>query len=173
MLLRDSEEQISTDVQSGKKPLEELEIPLAESTYIQNLDNDISKPHSFLDWLKISKNNPGNLTPKQQQKIITEPKSSQAAEKKHTQADDLIEKFIQEEPRITPSRSSFYSPVNMARNSVKENEELVSETLAKIYATQGNFQKAIASYQKLLLKYPEKKTYFAALIENLKAKLNS
>ncbi len=173
VLLRDSEEQISIDDKSGKKPLEELEIPLAESTYIQNLDNDISKPHSFLDWLKISKNNPGNLTPKQQQKIITEPKSSQAAEKKHTQADDLIEKFIQEEPRITPSRSSFYSPVNMARNSVKENEELVSETLAKIYATQGNFQKAIASYQKLLLKYPEKKTYFAALIENLKAKLNS
>jgi len=61
----------------------------------------------------------------------------------------------------------------MARNSVKEDDELVSETLAKIYATQGNLQKAIASYEKLLLKYPEKKTYFAPLIKNLKEKLNS
>ncbi len=173
MLLSDSENPVANNIQSKKKPLEELEIPAHEDTFLQNLDTDISKPHSFFDWLKISKNSSGNFPPKHEQKIITEPKSSPSSEKKHTQTDDLIEKFIQEEPRITPSRSSFYSPVNMARNSVKESEELVSETLAKIYATQGNFQKAIASYQKLLLKYPEKKTYFAALIENLKAKLNS
>ena len=149
-----------------------FDIPISADIYPQNSDTDINKPHSFLEWLKISNKSALPSSQKQQQKISPESKSI-IPEKKHTHADELIEKFIEEEPRITPARSSFYSPVNMARNSVKENEELVSETLAKIYATQGNYQKAISSYEKLLLKYPEKKTYFAALIENLKAKLNS
>lgn len=87
--------------------------------------------------------------------------------------DQLIDKFITEEPRITPSKSTFYSPVNMARKSVLETEDLVTETLAGIFARQGNFQKAIQYYEKLSLKFPEKSRYFAGLIEELKKKLNS
>jgi len=82
--------------------------------------------------------------------------------------DDIIEKFIQAEPRITPQKASFYNPVNMARKSVAEDSDMVSETLARIYEQQGNLAKAIRTYQKLSLKYPEKSLYFASLIENLK-----
>jgi hypothetical protein len=88
-------------------------------------------------------------------------------------ADQLIDKFIKQEPRITPSKSAFYSPINMARRSIIESDDIVSETLANIYAQQGNFQKAISFYTKLSLRFPEKSRYFAALIKELENKLNT
>jgi len=84
---------------------------------------------------------------------------------------DLIDKFIQEDPKIKPTKSEFYSPVNMARLSVTDNEGLVSETLAVIYVDQGNYEGAIDAYEKLSLKNPEKRSYFASQIKILKQKL--
>ena len=56
----------------------------------------------------------------------------------------------------------------MAKMSLAENEDFVTETLAKIYAQQGNIKKAISAYEKLSLKIPEKSNYFARLIQELK-----
>lgn len=42
-----------------------------------------------------------------------------------------------------------------------------TETLAQIYADQGYYEQAKEIYSKLILAYPEKNTYFAALIEKL------
>jgi hypothetical protein len=113
----------------------------------------------------IEKSNP-IIQPKAEEEI-----KSKMAQKPKT--DDIIDNFIKQEPRITPSKSTFYSPINMARKSTQEPEDIVSETLAKIYAAQGNFEKAISFYEKLSLKFPEKSAYFAALINDLKQKLNS
>jgi hypothetical protein len=82
--------------------------------------------------------------------------------------EELIERFIKEEPRIQVKKSGFFNPVNMAKKSVQESDEFITETLARIYAKQGNIPKAIRAYQKLSLKFPEKTAYFAALIEELK-----
>ncbi len=84
----------------------------------------------------------------------------------------IIDRFIQEEPRITPIKATIYNPVNMARKSTIQPDDVVTETLAMIYAQQGNFEKAIAFYEKLSLKFPEKSVYFASLIQELKNKQN-
>ncbi|PTN08766.1 hypothetical protein [Mangrovibacterium marinum] len=60
-----------------------------------------------------------------------------------------------------------------AENKAEEQErtdapEFVTETLAKIYMRQGMYKQAILAYEKLSLKYPEKNTYFAGQIEEVK-----
>ncbi len=48
--------------------------------------------------------------------------------------------------------------------------DFVTETLAAIYADQGYYEKAIEVYAKLILLYPEKSTYFATLVNEIKSK---
>lgn len=59
----------------------------------------------------------------------------------------------------------------IARRSLVAQEEVASETLAKLLIKQGQYQNAIKMYQRLILLYPEKKTTFAGLIKELKEKL--
>jgi tetratricopeptide (TPR) repeat protein len=51
-----------------------------------------------------------------------------------------------------------------------ESMDFVTETLAAIYADQGYYDKAIDAYAKLILLYPEKSTYFASLVNEIKSK---
>lgn len=80
---------------------------------------------------------------------------------------DLIDKFINEEPVIQTPRKEFFSTEESSRQSIVDKENIVSETLAGIYINQGYYQKAIKIYYKLMLKYPEKSSYFAGQIEKL------
>lgn len=90
------------------------------------------------------------------------------------QGKDLIEKFIQAEPRIVPQpKAEFFNPSVQAKRSVEEHDDLVSETLARIYADQGNLMKARKAYEQLRLLHPEKNAYFAALVLKIDNQLNS
>ena len=84
--------------------------------------------------------------------------------------DAFIEKPIQ---RAKLVKQEFYSPVNMAKQSVSDNDFFVTETLAKIYIKQGNLAKAIKVYQNLSLKNPEKNNIFATQIKILKEQLHN
>lgn len=81
---------------------------------------------------------------------------------------ELIENFITKEPRINakPLKSSESQP-DLSVASTSFNEDLVSENLANIFVNQGKKEKAIDIYKKLIWKFPQKKAYFASLIERL------
>lgn len=81
----------------------------------------------------------------------------------------LIEKFIREEPKISLPKTAFFNPTETSHRSNIDDEEIISETLARLYAGQGNVQKAIHIYKKLSLQNQEKSRYFAARIQELGA----
>ncbi len=73
---------------------------------------------------------------------------------------DLIEKFIATEPRITPGKVEQYTGVSFAKESLEENFDWVTETMAKLYATQGKIDRARKAYKRLIELHPEKKIHF-------------
>ena len=97
-------------------------------------------------------------------------KIDREGESKHT---DLVDEFIKQDHHIKPDKNKFFSPSKTAKSSLLENDELVTETLARVYLEQGHYEKAIAAYEKLSLKYPQKSSFFAnqiKLIYDLKEK---
>ncbi len=85
---------------------------------------------------------------------------------------NLIDKFIKESPAIQIDRNKLANEVvDLAEDSTRENLQIVSESLAKIYANQGRNQKAIEIYQRLSLKNPDKSSYYDTQIKNLEEKI--
>lgn len=84
----------------------------------------------------------------------------------------LIDKIIQSNPGAirTKDEKRIFAANAQAKESLLENEHLVTETLAKIYALQGHISKAIRAYEILSLKIPQKSVYFASLIRELREK---
>jgi tetratricopeptide (TPR) repeat protein len=81
----------------------------------------------------------------------------------------LIDRFIEEEPTIKVDKD-YINPIDYAERSTEENYDLATETLASVLESQGKIKKAIEVYKQLILKFPEKSSYFAARIESLEKK---
>lgn len=109
---------------------------------------------------------------------LTDESAESTAHQKHKKQPEqkskkeLIDRFIENAPRIIRSKTDFFDPDKYAKSSQKDHADLVSETLAKIYHKQGKFEKAIKIYQKLSLINPEKSSYFAAQIKKIEEEQN-
>lgn len=83
---------------------------------------------------------------------------------------DLIDSFIKKEPRISPVRAKPGEVLNqedLTKRTKPVGGSLVTESFAKILIRQGKLDKAREIYEKLIVKNPEKKAYFAAKISEL------
>ena len=84
---------------------------------------------------------------------------------------EIIDSFIKNDPQIKAPKAEQINTENKAKKSAEDNYDLVSETLAAIYIEQMLYHKAIDTYEKLSLKFPEKSRYFADLIQSLEKKI--
>ena len=82
----------------------------------------------------------------------------------------IIDDFIQ--GKQLQKSTPFFSPLETAKLSLVDNDEFVTETLAEIHVKQGNYPKAIKIYENLMLKFPEKNTFFASRIRFIQEKSN-
>ena len=125
------------------------------------LDFDKNELHSFSEWLKITSFKPiiRDESPVENHPTITQ----HSLEEKL----NLIDKFIEAKPKITPVKQDG-QPINLANTNNIQPESLMTETLARIYLEQKQYEKAIQAYKILSLKYPEKSGFFADQIRAIK-----
>jgi tetratricopeptide (TPR) repeat protein len=119
---------------------------------------DKNETHSFSEWLQLAK-----IAPIVREETEKQMNVSSELEKKF----DLIEKFIELNPKIPQAKDATAVPINIAKSN-ETPSSIMTETLAQIYLEQKKYSKAIQAYEILILKYPEKSSFFADRIKNIK-----
>ena len=114
-----------------------------------------NEKHSFQEWLQLSR-----LKPIEREE--NKPSTDDNKKKKL----DLIDKFIENNPKITPIAKDATVPVIEVIS--EDTSHLMTETLARVYLEQKKYSKAIQAYEILILKYPEKSSFFADRISDIK-----
>jgi tetratricopeptide (TPR) repeat protein len=117
-----------------------------------------NEKHSFQEWLQLSR-----LKPIEREKPTKETPPVDYEKMKKL---DLIDKFIENNPKISPIAKD--ATVIAIEPIADDNSYLMTETLARVYLEQKKYAKAIQAYEILILKYPEKSSFFANRILDIK-----
>ena len=142
---------------------------ISDNTKLAEEKLDIGKPldfsknekHSFQEWLQLSRTQP--IVRESDQKSPVELVPIDENKKKKS---ELIDKFIETNPKISPIKHNTTSHATFDLNK-DDNSSLMTETLARVYLEQKKYQKAIQAYEILILKYPEKSSFFADRIADI------
>ncbi len=114
--------------------------------------------YSFSQWLALTK-----------VKKITKNNLSEI-----NNQDNIINDFINKKATINKQKKGeFFKPSQAAQESLLENKEIITPTLARIYLEQEHYEKALIAYKKLSLKYPKKSSFFASQIEIINKKIKT
>lgn len=127
--------------------------------YYSNVSQETGDENDFFSWLS----NPSSRI---------EPESEKESQQPDSKKSEIIERFIKNKPSVSRPKSEFFNPHDAAKKSSELPDMLVTETLANVYMSQENYAGALRIYEKLLLKNPQKRPYFAALIEKIKKEHN-
>ena len=134
-----------TDIITEETTLEKRDEETLEQSNIPNFVN------TWQSWLKIDRT--------EQPEEIAQPEK--VIEKKA----EIIDKFIEENPKI----SQLKEEVNfVVKEKTDDISHLMTETLAKLYLEQRLYTKAIKAYEILQNKYPERAEDFKAKIQEIK-----
>ena len=153
-----NQKNIRTEFVANEELKTQNEIVEAELQIGKPLHFEKNETHSFSEWLQLSK-----ILPIVRDEEEKQPEVSSELEKKF----DLIEKFIELNPKIPQAKDSMSVPANVAKSNEMPSS-IMTETLAQIYLEQKKYTKAIQAYDILILKYPEKSSFFADRIKNIK-----
>jgi tetratricopeptide (TPR) repeat protein len=145
-------------------------IEIESTTKLAEENLEIGKPlgfskdekHSFQEWLQLSRTQPIVREKESENSIETT-----ALEDNKKKKAELIDKFIEASPKISPIKQNTESTIHIDLNKT-DNSYLMTETLARVYLEQKKYQKAIQAYEILILKYPEKSSFFADRISDIK-----
>lgn len=80
---------------------------------------------------------------------------------------ELIDSFLSKQAKIIPDKSAT-NKEDLSEKSWTASDELMTETLAKVFVKQKKYNNALEAYQILGLKYPEKNSFFADQIKEIK-----
>lgn len=171
--IKDAEQILDPTLFTSKDPKVDKDIAKAKKKNEEELE--LGKPlsftpqekYSFAQWLQltstktIDRDSP-NKTNNQIKENFEKTDDNKLKRKKF----ELIDKFIEQNPKIVP-KDKFTSTIDI-KDSIKwDKNELMTETLARVYLEQKNYKKAIQSYKILSLKYPEKSGFFADRIKEV------
>lgn len=156
------EEAVVTELDAAETPEEKLEIG-------KPLEFSRQEKHSFQEWLQLSKMAPINRdeAPIQEETVNKQEESPSTEDEIKNKKLEIIDRFIEANPKITPVKNTTPIPVNIER-STQDTSYLMTETLARVYLEQKKYSKAIQAYEILILKYPEKSVFFADRISDIK-----
>jgi len=155
------EESIRTSIKEASE-IEQTPIAVAEKLAIgKPLDFSIHEKHSFQEWLQLSRIQPINR--EKETKVGSENPILDTDKRKKA---EIIDKFIESSPKIPPIRQEDKKANKQEPNQTDPNY-LMTETLARVYLEQKKYQRAIQAYEILILKYPEKSSFFADRISDI------
>ncbi len=155
------EQSILTSIEGVSEGKEDTKIAVEKLEIGKPLGFSINEKHSFQEWLQLSRIEP--IVRKKENLVSIETLALEEEKKKKT---ELIDKFIESSPKISPVRQEGVSKTYVEQSETN-NSYLMTETLARVYLEQKKYQKAIQAYEILILKYPEKSSFFADRISDI------